>query len=527
MEVSHEQFVRLIFKEPHQILLISSSGGGKTTTGENLIEESYDRGAFIVSPFDPKEELELAFAMFEPEKAYHLKELAKIGKEKSKKRVRIHHPFTFNLPRHEKLYPMELYTFAMNEIGRDEISFITESQSDLDIVRSMVNATNELKKDDSLFDFMKIIEKKTKAIKRMVAGKEIAMPDPSNFFLKTGSTGTSKTIGDISSYFQPFLIDYCVAPENFFLNLDIKEIFRDRESYHVFSTRFIKDEKIKYFVALKILNLLYENRKYCNHPMVIYMPEVSSLLPYREKGYKEFLAMSLAPKILKFRSRGAGGTSTIMESQNWWNIFDKVRGGATRTLFGQLGDAQDIERLSKALKWKADTVQLIKGLRKGEFIIQGMENKYGSFRLFMPSHMHKEIDYTFENMFRRHYPELLVKYSEIIAKVQEEIKIQREKVRKEAQEEYLHSKKFIEEKQKSLQEKRNQSQELEQTQEKLKDVKLKEKERMQEECLRLYAEGKKYREIGRELKLDHKTVKNYIIEAQKRKTENISPTPIL
>ena len=255
--------------------------------------------------------------------------------------------------------------------------------------------------------------------------------------------------------------------------------------------------------------------------MVIHFPEISSLLPFREKGHKEFLAMSLAPKILKFRSRGAGGTSTIMESQNWWNIFDKVRGGATRTLFGQLGDAQDIERLSKALKWKADTVQLIKGLRKGEFIIQGMENKYGSFRLFMPSHMHKEIDYTFENMFRKHYPDLMVKYTETITKVQEEIKIQKERVKKEAQEEYLHSKKVIEEKQKVLEGKRSQTQELEQTQNQLKDAKQKEKERKQDECLRLYAEGKAYREIGRLLKLDHKTVKDYIIEAQKRKGESV------
>lgn len=523
MKIIHEDYVKLVLGEGNQqIMLVSGAGGGKTSSAENILEEYHDRGYLVVSVADPKDEYELAYAQFEPKERYHVKQLSKIGKEPIAKQVKLYHPFSFNLPKYSELPPFNIFTFPITDITRDEISFITESHSDLDIVRLLKNNVDDLGRDDSLFDLLLEVERKVKGKKRNIGGKDIAVPDASNFFLKTGTTGTIKTVSDLSSYFRPFLTDYFLAPKSFEMNLDIGAMLRDQKSYHVLAYKYIKDEKMKNFVSLMWFNTILNNRELCKCPIVFYIPEVRILTPFRGRGHKEFLADSLRTKLSKIRSFGKGGCSSVMETQVWTGVDEEVRDSSTETLFGNIGGLGDIERVAKILKWRKETVDMVSNLDSGQFIIKGKE-RLGSFiQIFMPSHMHKEEKYGFVEMFRQHYPEKMVKYKETVDLVKKAQDQHKNKAKELTRKRYLEVKKKIEDKVGAEKIKKSAETKLEEAKKEISSSKEKEKERLMKECLRLYGEGvlpdgKKatYRSIGKHLKINDKTVKGYIKQQQK------------
>lgn len=539
MEITfNENFIKLLMTGNQQILAIACAGSGKSILSEGINEEKHDMGYEIINPFDPKEEFELAFAQFPPHAYYHLKELKKMGKEPSQKKVKIYHPFTFHLPKNFEVPPMEIFTLPIADFGRDEVAFITESEGDSEVVRDLLNGINLLGSNDGLWDLLRLIEKRIKGTKRTIAGKEMIIPDFSTSFTKSGTTGTQKTVSDIRSYFNPFLYerkggvidgDYCIAPKDFKLNLDIKKILKDQEHYHVFSTRWIRDEKVKYFVAFRILNMIYDNLDYAKHPIVLDLPEIGSLVPYiYDKLYKKFMALSLSPKLAKIRSKGRGVTS-IMGSQVWTDINREVRSKATVTMFGKQESIEDIGRIKKDLNYGKDIVDELSMLKAGRFIVKGYERRTGSFKVLMPSHMHKEENTRFFDVYRRHFPELMVTFNDVIVEMRQIVNEQKKRIVDEVQKEISEYREIMAEKEKTIEEKKKKVDELEQTKEKLLQVKLKDKERIMNECLKFYADnvipnGKKfsYREAGRYLGIDHKTVKNYIIEAQKKRTEGAS-----
>lgn len=539
MEITfNEPFIKLLVKGNHQILIISCAGGGKSILSEVIDEEKHDMNYLIINPFDPKEELELAFAMFPPQAYYHLKEIKKIGKEPSQKKVKIYHPFTFHLPKNQELPPMEIYTLPIADFGRDEVSFITESESDSEVVRDLLSAINLLGSNDGLLDMIKLIEKRVKGTRKTIAGKQMVIPEFSTFFTKSGTTGTQKTVSDIASYFSPFLYerkggvidgDYCIAPRDFKLNLDIRKILRDQEHYHVFSTKWIRDEKVKYFVAFRILNMIYDNLDYAKYPIVLDLPEIGSLVPYQyDKIYKKFMAFSLSPKLAKIRSKGRGVTS-IMGSQVWTDINREVRSKATVTMFGKQESIEDIGRIKKDLNYGKDIVDELSNLKAGRFIIKGYERRTSPFKVLMPSHMHKEENTNFFSVYRRHFPELMVTFNDIIAEMRQVVNEQKKDMVDEVQKELAEYREIMAEKEKTVEEKKKKVEELEMTKEKLLQVNLKEKERLMNECLKFYQNnmipnGKKfsYREAGRYLGIDHKTVKNYINLAVEKRKEGVS-----
>lgn len=99
-----------------QILIIAKSGGGKTLAGEGIVEEFHKAGYLVLVIADPKDEFEYCYQMFEPKEKYHLEHLTRIGKTPSKKKVKIYHPFTFNIP-NDYLPEMTLFTFSLKDLG--------------------------------------------------------------------------------------------------------------------------------------------------------------------------------------------------------------------------------------------------------------------------------------------------------------------------------------------------------------------------------------------------------------------------
>lgn len=495
-----------------QILICSKSGGGKTLSAEGVAEKFHKNGYIVLCISDVKNEFELAFQMFTPREKYHLEHLRKIGKEPQAKKVKIYHPFTFNIPKGIFFPEINFYTLPLKDLNRKEWSILAETSYDTETMRLLLQASQNISNEDGLYGFLHYIQ-------GSIEGKRVhksRKPDPKNFYLKAGA-GTLKALAEISNYLQPFKRDYFLTKENCQLNLDWKSILTDQENYHVFTCYWIRDEKLRDFTVLALIEGIIKNKHYLKKPVVIIIPEIRKLCPFRPIGHKLFLSESIRDSLSLIRSSGRG-MSSILDSQVWSDISEEVRDSATETFFGELGGGGDMEKVAKAFNYKRDIRDQLKKMDYPySFLRVGHEDINGVTFLF-PSGMHKEPEYNFFEMYKQEYPEKMKKYDNIIELMKsmfnDEEKRIKEKVDKIEKEEKERLEKIKKEKEKS----NRKDGEIEEKEEKIQKLIGEKKEELMKRCWAIKQENpkKSLREIGKETGLNHITVKKYITEYEEK-----------
>jgi len=407
---------------------------GKTLAVESLLELYHKAGYTILCLSDVKDDWELGYSMFMPEKQYHLNRLKKDGTIPGKKDVKLYHPFSFSIPSN-KIPDINFYGFSLKDLNRSELSMISESAWESDTSRLLLNASSNVSSSTGLDAFLHYIQDNIVGKKD---GKELK-PDPKLFNLSV-TGGTAKSLQDIASYFLPFRKDYFLVADNSDLKLDWGKILNDNKHYHVFGSCYISDPKIKEFCILSLLNSIIRNRKKGKKPILIYIPEIRFLVPFRPEGYKKFLATSMKSTISIMGSMGKGGIAGVFDSQSFTDTDEDVVKSQTKTFFGEMG-SQDIDRISKTLRWSKDQIKpLIQSdaIRTSQptFLYMGDVDR-GTWTPRFPSHCHAEESYEFNEMYKKHYPEKMKNYNELISKmkklvVDEKTKIN-EKIKREQQ----------------------------------------------------------------------------------------------
>jgi hypothetical protein len=400
------------------IFLYGAPGTGKTLSMESLIEEFHDRGYTVLILSDVKDNFEFGFSMFEPEKPYHVHMLQKIGKPIKTRKVKIYHPFTFEIPTNKMLPEMNFYGFSIKRLNRSEWSLLAEAEFESDTIRLLMNSRQAISDNDGIYSFLHYLEdsvigkKEHKIIKR----------DPKNFNLRvTGAT--PKSMQDVASYLKPFEKNYFLVDENSSLRLDWKKILNDQESYHFFSTHFLEDDKLKQFCVLGLLNQIIANTKeigLAKRPLLIVIPEIRHMIPYNPKGYRKFLSDEIKRSLSIVRNIGKEGMSILLDSQVWKDVSEDVRNTGNFTCYGELGGESDIEALSKALGYtRKYKEKLTKMPHKMTYLIKGEEKFMADpiFTMWVPGHMHKEQGYDFTEMYKKHCDERKRKIFEMNEKI--------------------------------------------------------------------------------------------------------------
>jgi len=409
---------------------------GKSLAVESLLELYHKAGYTILCLSDVKSksnsfEAELGYAMFEPEKKYHLDRLKKDGTLPSKKDVILYHPFSFGIPL-TKLPKINFFGFSLKDLRRSEFSMISESAWESDTTRLLLNASSNIPKNMGLWGFLHYIKENVVGKKE---GKE-TKHDPNMFDLPiTG--GTAKSLQDIASYFLPFRKNYFLLPEDSELKLDWEKILNDNKHYHVFGNGFIDDEKLKDFCVMALLELIIRNRSKGKKPILIYIPEIRYLVPYRPEGYKKFLAYSMKSNISTMGNMGKGGITGVFDSQSLTDTDEDVRKSQTKTFFGEMAD-KDIENISKTLRWGKDQIKpLIQSdterTSQPSFLYAGDVDR-GSWTPRFPSHRHAEESYEFGEVYSEHnkinpekYP--LESYKWLVDKMKKQMEEERAKIK--------------------------------------------------------------------------------------------------
>lgn len=397
-------------------ILTHNTGGGKSIS-KNTVAAEFKRCGYIwICYTDEKDNFELAYQMFPPEKDWHLKGLKYEGRPIKPEKVIIWHPFTFNLPSSTKLQKMygfdkhpemRVFTIPVTSLGREEISVLTETDADKTAVKLFFDAIRKVKKNEGISDMLYYAHKSIQRKQKQEGKKTINLPDPENFFLPAKMAGTAKTMSELIGYFKPYVYGdhYLLSSEDCPLNLNVqKDIFKKQRYTHVLVTKYIEDRKVKDFVILWFMKNILRNIDYCDYPLLHDFEEVRKFLPRSVDGWKKQIAKNIKGDLSILRSKGPKGNSMVMTTQVLNDVNTAARDSISpnEMFIGPLGNMNDIEKIQSALKLTTDDVRKITGAQRNTFLKFDKEYRE-QFRVPLPRFMHAEEDYDFVEKYHKYH----------------------------------------------------------------------------------------------------------------------------
>lgn len=350
-------------KKSIMTIICTQSGGGKSLCAEGMVESYYKSNkTIIVSLNDPKRNFETAFIGFPATEEYHINELKTQGRKPEGLPIRLWHPFSFDIPKH-KLPKINFFTIPFSTIDRELLSFLFETSNDTDEIKQILNSLRDLKPSQGFLEAIYKISSDLKDEEERVGTRKIAKPKPPFYTTKVMS-GTIANVADIQSAMTPFLIDYFIAPENSPINFNVEDIIRDQEHIHVFSFKWIKDDKVALFSMMCFLKAILSASDRIKNQMVFLIEETPTLFPNKPDGFRKYITV-FTSKILKLLR--ASAMMIIGTTQNLGDIDEKILDAFPKKFLGKIMSFTDTFALSKELKISRDSLELLKDVKKGRF----------------------------------------------------------------------------------------------------------------------------------------------------------------
>lgn len=408
---------------PINLLIVGSVGSGKTLAEEEYVRYFQEHDYTIISLSDVKDSIEQGFAGFEPTANYHLRQLNMFNCPKYAKPIKVYHPLTFNIPTDE-LPEINFYGINIKNLMRTDLQFLAESNENKRSIQIILETADKLKNDEGVHHLVFRAEEQTESLMNLNKGGMKYRSDKADDFFTKTKIGTEKTASEIVAYFKPFLKDYSLLPANNPHNLNIKELINDQEHYHIFTTKWIKDKRLKAFYILHLLQEIINNEHLAKHPICIVIEEIRFLTPNTSEGYIPFLAEELKDTMTRMRNMGKG-FSIIATTQVYRDVHTAVIDSFNEVVLGRIASFKELEFIAKSQKLSSTDMNTIKNLDVGEFALftkeEGVdERSLNKVRLFMPPHQHKEQGLDYFSRFKEVYPERMKIYTELIEEIRQE-----------------------------------------------------------------------------------------------------------
>lgn len=507
---------------PFQVGFFAVSRKGKGLSIEGFAERwREETNGIVIYLADPKNEAEGVFCQYEPTKQYHVDLLNRDGAMPKKYTCKTYHPFTFNIP-NGFLPEIIPYTISIKDLTREDWSILSESEKTSESTKLLLRVAEDLGYNDGLFSFLHQIQKLTQG-KR---DKKKSKPDPNNFYLSVGG-GTAKSVTEVANLLASFKKNYFLRKDSCEHKLDWKKILTDNKNYHVFLSMWLKDDKIKHFCVLNLWNQLIQNIHYAKKPVLVIIPEVNSLCPRNPQGYKMFTAMAMADHLKTQGSKGKS-VSTAIDGQSWADTDDRVKGSLTDTFLGQLSP-KDQEVVCKAMSYTRSTKMQLLNMGYSTFLHIGRERD-NAFRILPPRHMHREPGYNWIDMCKKYNPDSMKRYDDVIKKMRIEYDLENESTKDKVKK--ISDKEELEEEQK-MEDREARKEEREKPKQEKKKIDVdKDTLTIMKLCYEYNQDesfgkpGRRFRAIGRKVRRNHITVKNYIEKWEKKLEEDNKPKDI-
>ena len=420
--------------KPQQFTLINGvPGTAKSVTTESKVEKYHKDGYLIINLLEVKDKFETCFPMFKPQAEWHKFFLKEFDIEPKEKKVKIYHPFTFSIP-HKRLPDINFFTFPIKSLNREDISLLLEAHSDTESVKLILNILNELPDDygfyEFLFELRKVVERSTKINKQETSNNSFGFDIPP----KSSATNLGEIYGSLKAFENNFMLSNSKNE----LNLNVKKIFEDQESYHTLVTKWIgrsfkdntgkeviPDNKLKYFAIQKFFRTIINNIDKCDYPICFVVEELRKFTPKERfaDNYQNFVAKTLSDEFNIMRNKNC---VIVANTQSLFDVNDSVLSAFNMQYIMQTKAKNDESILQKAYGMSSRLTAEIGSLNKGEFKVNDERNWNYTFVAIPPSHGHKEPHDDFFKLYNQFYPEKLKIYKEIITTMKDNAKLSKE-----------------------------------------------------------------------------------------------------
>ena len=507
---------------PKMIMIAGSSGNGKTILAEDIVECLRDAKHIGISLTDVQDETESGYTILPATDKEQLKQLEIQGEKPEGFPTIIHAPFSVVGVKEEikkskgrgykgKLPKTNFFTISIKSLKRDDIEYLCETVESKGTINLFLNAIDSLKDNEGFEELKNLIKAKARTKKKRYYGKEIISED---------AVGDKKDARDILNYLAIFNRDHILMPANYKYNLNIKDILRDKDHYHVFTYKYLnKDEKLRNFMVFHILSSIERYSDYAVRPVCILIDEIKNLAPYKAQGAKRILAAKFGDTLDRIRKSGKGFT-VILCTTRYTKTDEMVRDACQITYFFGLS-IDDLDKMKKIRGYTKSIVDRIARLKNGEYIQYGYEHK--KIKSKVPRSGHKMTYMKFNEMYAKFFPEQMTDYSEMVSEVSDFIKKKKHEMQLKLKLEIEKEKKEI---RREVKQKLKASEKIEKLKELEKSEKLKKIEEKNKrnklifetyEKLKLSNKKASYRNIAEELKsmgykVSHQTIANVLKE---------------
>lgn len=457
--------------QPSPLLIVGSSGTGKTMLEEYIVEEIEDNIKKTVSIFvvDAGDELESAFSILPATDKEQLEQLKFQREEPEPKNTKIWCVYSkkglnewINKTKKRfgdnKLPKMEFFTIGIKSLGKEEVEFLLETEEDKKSVRLFLKSKDSLKNNDDINEFKHLLKKFSKKEKKKIYGKLIETEEE--------PVADVSDLRDVLGSINIFEEDDFLMPQNFFLNFDIKKILNEPNCRHIIVCKTLKDDKkLRHFIPYFVLNEIERNISDCEYLVNLVIEEAQTLAPIRGRGHFDVLSKKMGDLIGRIRKRGKGVT-VIFVGRSWDRISDSVKNECKKQIMFHL-EQRDMQNFVKVRNLSKKVKDTIENLKIGEYVLRGYEWKKIGCKV--PRHGHKHHYQNFEEEYRKFYLDKLTDYTELINNVENQRKEWNNsfklKIKKQEEDKIIEVKKEAEKKAKK-----------EKTTDELKEIKVKEKE---------------------------------------------------
>ena len=420
-------------------LIIGTTGCGKSVFTDSYVEELY-RHKYTIIYLTEKigDEYAPCYRQHPPETEWHLKMLAEQKVKPNFMKLKTYHPFTFELPYRKKIPKMTFFTFPIKSIDEETFASLLTGDVDAQAIRVLGQIVKKLPDDANIWDLASFLSELVKDKNRQGAS---FVDDSYSFFIDLNSNESKVTIQKILNALKPFIDVFCLSSSSDPHNLDYSVLINDQEHIHAFTTKFITENRMKYFCIIVFLNSLIKAIESNDDParfkICLVLEEVKFLLPKGIKSaFEENLNRLLVKTLATVRIKGRG-VKVLATTQNLYGTEPKFRSSVSSKILMRMC-TEDMAKLKKEFALKDAKSQILQSLTRGECIVledflnpDKVECKYYSF---VPSHCTAEADFgDYVRFCEKRRPELLMAHTEVY-KEMELIKKEAEKMARNRQE---------------------------------------------------------------------------------------------
>jgi len=241
-------------KDIEHWVIFGQTGSGKTTFSERITEVLYRAKKFkVVCLFDSKDDLESAFALFpaegETKKALldceHWQDVHMDFRKPEGIPIKVFHPICKGLSKKapETFFP---FTVPLVSLTKAELAFLGETDKRAVYVEQLAQLLEQRQEDSSLTlpEFLLSLKE---------------LKGEANAFGFHDYSLSNQFFSSAYNLFAPFSVQRMISSKKCPTALTdekLVEILNDQKTYTVFSTKWLHDQKLKFFVTLALFNAI-------------------------------------------------------------------------------------------------------------------------------------------------------------------------------------------------------------------------------------------------------------------------------